>query len=83
MSNWLGRRGDTRVSRIEPVCIRITHYEWVGHKARYAFKTYLRSRKSKRSPAACFRVTYMDLLRLQRAKELLAKSGWHMGTFFK
>ena len=82
VSNWLSRRGDARVSRIEPVCVRITHYKRVGHKARYAFKTYLRSHKSRRSPVACFWITYLDLLNLPSAKELLAKTGWHMGAYY-
>ena len=81
-SNWLSRRGDARVSRIEPVCVRITHYKRVGPKARYAFKTFLRSHKGRRSPATCFWITYLDLLNLPSAKELLNKTGWHMGAYF-
>ena len=62
--------------------MRIIHYKRVDHKARYAFKTYLRSHKGRRSPAACFWITYLDFRNLPSAKELLNKSGWHMGAYF-
>ncbi len=53
--------------------------------ARYAFKTFFtlaRARAGGAQQLVSGFVTYLDLLKLQSAKEFVAKNGWHMGAHF-
>ena len=78
VEDYLGRRGEERASKFDPVCEKITHYRRLGRRGRYAFKCYLRSHRSARSPQAAFWVKFLDVQALPTAKALLEKYGWRM-----